>query len=444
MHFSTRHDNNTSQNSKHRLSQSKLSKFPPTNSLSSLENVSSTEPIQFEEVDLGDTDSSYAEDTFYTKKTGTKSSDSIDEINSSACQHGGDRKSKTRNKHGSLNPMIVIEKALFAETDSSADNVTSYNDEGRKYLEVPVKRNIKQRRTVSAPGSYAENRHSRATSPSEILRYKAHISLDRSDRPKESVAVRSRCTSSHYVRKTVKQLEAEYTDSDEEVPDDAIIWNVPLSPQFNHSFSTANNSTSTAEIDKSHRSKSLLQRSRSLGIDESGPSTAFPYVGDISTSHKPIEFITHDKQTSKSWTAAMSNLSTETKLLTQRLEALESNTRGEQERQAKSTKSSTYINFLDKSAKISSIELPPVQRGDITMNPLPISKEKDHFLTRTRPSWLPPKDPKEEQKHLKEYKRMMLKSVEVGMSLKLPKNALSVLRFKFKNRPERFWSYKFD
>ena len=46
------------------------------------------------------------------------------------------------------------------------------------------------------------------------------------------------------------------------------------------------------------------------------------------------------------------------------------------------------------------------------IDPLPISKEKEKVLTRTRPSWLPPKDPKEEKRHLKEYQRMMAASME--------------------------------
>ena len=46
------------------------------------------------------------------------------------------------------------------------------------------------------------------------------------------------------------------------------------------------------------------------------------------------------------------------------------------------------------------------------IDPLPISKEKEAVLSRTRPSWLPPKDPAEEKKHIKEYQRMMAKSIE--------------------------------
>lgn len=56
------------------------------------------------------------------------------------------------------------------------------------------------------------------------------------------------------------------------------------------------------------------------------------------------------------------------------------------------------------------VQLPPIQTGSLDF--MPISKEKEAILSRTRPSWLPPKDPKEEKRHLKEYQRMMAKSIE--------------------------------
>ena len=60
--------------------------------------------------------------------------------------------------------------------------------------------------------------------------------------------------------------------------------------------------------------------------------------------------------------------------------------------------------------KVDKIQLPPIQKGSLDF--MPISKEKEAVLSRTRPSWLPPKDPKEEMKHLKEYQRMMAASLE--------------------------------
>lgn len=44
------------------------------------------------------------------------------------------------------------------------------------------------------------------------------------------------------------------------------------------------------------------------------------------------------------------------------------------------------------------------------IDPLPISKEKEAVLARTRPSWLPPKDKREEKRHLKQWEKMMQKS----------------------------------
>jgi hypothetical protein len=63
-----------------------------------------------------------------------------------------------------------------------------------------------------------------------------------------------------------------------------------------------------------------------------------------------------------------------------------------------------------RTSRTSSIQLPPIQKS--TLDFMPISKEKEAILSRTRPSWLPPKNPKEEKKHLKEYQRMMAASIE--------------------------------
>jgi hypothetical protein len=62
--------------------------------------------------------------------------------------------------------------------------------------------------------------------------------------------------------------------------------------------------------------------------------------------------------------------------------------------------------------KSSTPELPPLRRTNIMVDPLPISKEKEAVLSRTRPSWLPPKDPVEERRHLKEYQKMMAASAK--------------------------------
>jgi hypothetical protein len=63
-----------------------------------------------------------------------------------------------------------------------------------------------------------------------------------------------------------------------------------------------------------------------------------------------------------------------------------------------------------RSSKSNTVQLPPVQKGSLDF--MPISKEKEAILSRTRPSWLPPKDPREEKRHLREYQKMMAQSIE--------------------------------
>jgi hypothetical protein len=60
--------------------------------------------------------------------------------------------------------------------------------------------------------------------------------------------------------------------------------------------------------------------------------------------------------------------------------------------------------------------LPPVRKSDPLIDPFQPSAEKQKYLSRTRPSWLPPKNPKEEKKHLKEYQKMLARIEEAGTS----------------------------
>jgi hypothetical protein len=114
----------------------------------------------------------------------------------------------------------------------------------------------------------------------------------------------------------------------------------------------------------------------------------------------------------------LSDLSEEAKILTETLEFhADAAARAHEERVQSGKKSAR--SSLEKAKRESGtmIELPPLQRPNIMIDPLPISKEKEKVLSRTRPSWLPPKDKEEEKRHLKEYKRMMEQSREAGMHI---------------------------
>jgi hypothetical protein len=108
----------------------------------------------------------------------------------------------------------------------------------------------------------------------------------------------------------------------------------------------------------------------------------------------------------------MSDLSEEAKNLTQALEHHADENDRKRGDSLQSGLSSLRSSDESKRDSKGAIELPPVQKSNIMIDPLPISKEKEKVLTRTRPSWLPPKDQKEEKRHLKEYKKMMEQSRE--------------------------------
>lgn len=111
----------------------------------------------------------------------------------------------------------------------------------------------------------------------------------------------------------------------------------------------------------------------------------------------------------KSWTAAMGDLSFEARELTEKLEShADENDEFNPHRRARRQ---SVVSINKRSRSVVS-KLPPIRRGDVMVDPLPVSREKMAVLSRTRPSWLPPKDPLEEKRHLKQYQAMMAASAE--------------------------------
>lgn len=219
-------------------------------------------------------------------------------------------------------------------------------------------------------------------------------------------------------RKSLKDLEAEYHDSDDELPDDASLWNIPISPrpvqERPQSRAASPNgrsparrplpishTTSDISVTQDYSSQSASRAARMKRTQRS--SSAGPERGQISPRN-PRAY---------SYNSYLSDLSEEARIITEALEhhADESERRQEDAVQngLSSPKSSS-----DSGRVSDAIELPPLQKSNIMIDPLPISKEKEKVLTRTRPSWLPPKDQKEEKKHLREYKQMMAQSKEAG------------------------------
>ncbi|KAJ5938173.1 hypothetical protein N7454_004515 [Penicillium verhagenii] len=215
-------------------------------------------------------------------------------------------------------------------------------------------------------------------------------------------------------RKSLKDLEEEYHDSDDELPDDASLWNIPISPRpvsdrpksrgtspsgrspgprplpISHTISETPTENPAANASKAARMRRAPQRSSSAG----------PERGQLSPRN-PRAY---------SYNSYLSDLSEEARIIT---EALEHHADENGRKREDAVQNGGPRGPSTESPRVSeTIELPPLQKSNIMIDPLPISKEKEKVLTRTRPSWLPPKDQKEEKKHLKEYQQMMAQSKE--------------------------------
>lgn len=208
-------------------------------------------------------------------------------------------------------------------------------------------------------------------------------------------------------RKTVEEIENEY-DSDDDVPAEMILHNVPLSPRSARALSatTSPERTSTSPtdpIDGNANPTPPATRPPTRGASTSG----VPIPGEIASENRG-----RSQYRSKSWSDAMSELGYEAKELSEALEKYaDVETEKTEKRLALGKAEAPKSVPLPKTAPV---ELPPLQVTNGMIDPLPISKEKEAVLSRTRPSWLPPKSKEEEKRHLKEYKKMMRLSQEAG------------------------------
>ncbi|KAL7628498.1 hypothetical protein AAE478_000013 [Parahypoxylon ruwenzoriense] len=215
--------------------------------------------------------------------------------------------------------------------------------------------------------------------------------------------------------KSAIDLEKECDDDDDDnIPDDLILDNVPLSPRppMERSASRPGSTSTSPERRPKERVRSVGNGTPPVAVDQgclksptwkvdssSSPSSAADSLQSTASSLV--------KGRAKSWTAAISELNPEAKALTEKLE----------EHADELDKHGVYHSTYDRPAlkprvKSALAELPPLRRTNIMIDPLPVSKEKEAVLSRTRPSWLPPKDPAEERKHLREYQKMMTNSIE--------------------------------
>jgi len=341
----------------------------------------------------------------------------------------GDRRQSAPTLHGSSQPSSVFNSRPGLALPKGANGRRSYHTSSSTSL---------ARRAMS--------NHSRSRSPSPsapsftpILPKSATITLAPDwhavNPPLKSAPVRRGSWAPN--RKTAKELEKEYDDLDEELPDDASLWNVPLSPRPSTSENMkpppsfhfiASPQKDSPVIPPWRKQTSVVIPPTSQGIstgtaspavsDTFGPFPNSPvkpmYPRGMSTGAMPDRQPLANSR-AKSWTVAMSELSEEAKDLTAALESLADKSGRQREENVQRGSLSARPSMDIRARTATSVDLPPLRTNNFMIDPLPMSKEKEKVLSRTRPSWLPPKSQKEEKKHLKEYQRMMELSLQAGI-----------------------------
>ncbi|KAM5347603.1 hypothetical protein ACJ41O_007427 [Fusarium nematophilum] len=216
-------------------------------------------------------------------------------------------------------------------------------------------------------------------------------------------------------RKSFTELERECDEDDnDDIPDGLVLENVPLSPRPPQERTPSRPSSVSPSPDRAPKDRVRSVGNGTPAVAQAQGSLRSPTWKTDGTPRSPA------KTRSQSWNAALAELNAEAKTLTEKLEEHAGEVEEQQARRPSTQRPNTWNSSrrsvdtpYDKRERIKSTpELPPLRKTNIMIDPLPISKEKEAVLSRTRPSWLPPKDPAEERRHLKEYQKMMAASAK--------------------------------
>lgn len=240
-------------------------------------------------------------------------------------------------------------------------------------------------------------------------------------------------------RKTAMELELECDEDDgDDIPEGLVLDNVPISPRPPQDRTKSQPCSKAPSPERPPK-----ERIRSIGNGTPPVAVAHGSLRSPLKSAVSSEAPSPIKSRAKSWTSALADLSAEAKALTEKLE--EHADEVEHKAQRSSTGSMPAVqkssDYHDTKPRVKSAlaELPPLRRTNIMIDPLPISKEKEAVLSRTRPSWLPPKDPAEERRHLKEYQKMMTNSLEADRRRDVARRVRSECRDSAADGLMRLW-----
>lgn len=242
-------------------------------------------------------------------------------------------------------------------------------------------------------------------------------------------------------RKSQKELEKLCDDDGDDLvlEDDMALFNVPMSPSLTSVGSSFAEVTRAPRPDPQPTRLSthiphIIPRGPHRSPNRRMPPSRSPSGNRLPSMPEGPREPDDPKPRTQSWTKAHADLSNEARQLAEALAAHEQEAKG-----SLRSASTPDLSRLAQEAVIpvrreshgrraswfkrrstSSVELiqgVPVPETAVIDETLPDSDEKKALMSRTRPGWLPPKNKKEEEKHLREYQRMMAQSIEAGMSI---------------------------
>lgn len=251
-------------------------------------------------------------------------------------------------------------------------------------------------------------------------------------------------------RKSFAELEHECDeDEGDDIPDGLILDNVPMSPRPQNERPPSRQPSLSPSPNRIPKERSK-ERVRSVGngtpaIAQAQGSLKSPtWKDETAIGQRPP--LKPTKSRAHSWNAGLAHLSAEARALTEKLEEHAD----EEERSRKPNgagrpntwnsiqRSSEYQHDRKERVK-STPELPPLRKTNVMIDPLPVSKEKEAVLSRTRPSWLPPKNPAEERRHLKEYQKMMAASARADERREAARRSKTELKDTTTNGNMQIW-----
>ncbi|KAF3315477.1 hypothetical protein TWF173_003396 [Orbilia oligospora] len=218
--------------------------------------------------------------------------------------------------------------------------------------------------------------------------------------------------------KTVEEIEKECDDDDDdEIDEQVALWNIPLSPRAGKSLPSGGSKSPSpdrsSDASNSRRNsitKGDLKVERAETPTPAQSTVSLPSLARSDSGDSEPRGRMRNRM--KSWGDVMYELGNDAKELTEALERYADEAMEAKEKELQKQVKAARTTSTTPPRRESRIALPPKQVSEGIMGALPMSKEKEAALSRTRPGWLPPKSKIEEEKHLKEYQEMMRLSIE--------------------------------